>query len=94
MHKDELDQKEIVFIRVHGHVASWGKETADGATKDALNKEPTDEPMPFSDLKPLTAKYIHQSWQKEWDPRHFMRFYKSFQTNYYHFVKQGEKTHF
>ena len=23
--------------------------------------------MPFSDLKPLTAKYIHQVWQKEWD---------------------------
>ena len=23
--------------------------------------------MPFSDLKPLTAKYVHQIWQKEWD---------------------------
>ena len=23
--------------------------------------------MPFSDLKPLTAKYIHQVWQKKWD---------------------------
>ena len=23
--------------------------------------------MPFSDLKPLTAKYIHRVWQKEWD---------------------------
>ena len=23
--------------------------------------------MPFSDLKPLTAKYIHQVWQKKWN---------------------------
>ena len=22
---------------------------------------------PFSDLKPLTAKYIHQVWRREWD---------------------------
>ena len=22
---------------------------------------------PFSDIKPLTAKYIHHVWQKEWD---------------------------
>ena len=23
--------------------------------------------MPFSHLKPLTAKYVYQVWQKEWD---------------------------
>ena len=23
--------------------------------------------MPFSDLKLLTAKYVYQVWQKEWD---------------------------
>ena len=23
--------------------------------------------MPFSDLKPLTAEYVYQIWQKEWD---------------------------
>ena len=23
--------------------------------------------MPFSDLKPLTAKYVYQVWQKEWN---------------------------
>ena len=23
--------------------------------------------MPFSDLKPLMAKYVYQIWQKEWD---------------------------
>ena len=42
-----------------------GNETADRAAKEALQKEPTDDLMPFSDLKPLTAKYTHQ--QNEWD---------------------------
>ena len=23
--------------------------------------------MPFSDIKPLTAKYVYQVWRKEWD---------------------------
>ena len=35
--------------------------------KKALDKKPTTDLMPFSDLKPLTAKYVHQIWQKEWD---------------------------
>ena len=44
-----------------------GNEAADRAAKEALEKEPVDDLMPFSDLKPLTAKYIHQVRQKEWD---------------------------
>ena len=35
--------------------------------KKSLDKEPTDDLIPFSDLKPMTAEYIHQVWQKEWD---------------------------
>ena len=35
--------------------------------KKLLKKEPIDDLMPFSDLKPLTAKYLHQVWQKGWD---------------------------
>ena len=35
--------------------------------KKLLTKKPTADLMPFSDLKPLTAKYIYQVWQKEWD---------------------------
>ena len=67
LHKIEVDQKKIVFMWVRGNVAIRGNEAADRAAKEALNKEPTDDLMPFSDLKPLNAKSIHQVWQKEWD---------------------------
>ena len=50
---------------VPGHVGIWEHEAADRAAKEALYKELTDDP--FSDLKPLTARYIHQVWQKEWN---------------------------
>ena len=34
--------------------------------KKLLTKKPTADLMPFSDPKPLTAKYVYQIWQKEW----------------------------
>ena len=63
----DVDQNEIVFMWVPGHVGPWENETADRAAKDPLDKEPTDDLMPSSDMKPLTAKCIHQVWQKEWN---------------------------
>ena len=59
-HKIEVHQKEVVFIHVSGHVGICRNEAADRAAKEALENESTDELMPFSDLKPLTAKYMHQ----------------------------------
>ena len=50
-----------------GHVGIHGNEAAATAANEAVHKKPTDDLMPFSDLKSLTAKYIHQVWQKEWD---------------------------
>ena len=44
-----------------------GNEAADRAAKESLEKEPKEDLMPFSDLKPLAVKYIHSVWQKEWD---------------------------
>ena len=55
LHKIETDQKEVVFMWVPGHVGIRGKGAADTAAKEALEKETTDDLMPFSDLKPLTA---------------------------------------
>ena len=44
---------------VPGHVAIRGNEAADRAAREAFEKEPIDDLMPFLDLKPLTAKYVH-----------------------------------
>ena len=51
---------------VPGHAGIRGNEVADRTAKEALDKEPTDDLMPFSNRKPSTAIYIyiHQIWQK------------------------------
>ena len=49
---------------VPGYVGIRGNEVADTAAKKAHDEKPTADLMPFSDLKPLTAKYVHQVWQK------------------------------
>ena len=54
-------------MSVPGHVDIRGNEAADRAAKEALDKKPTANFIPFSDLKPLTAKYVYQIWKKELD---------------------------
>ena len=59
LNKIEVYQKELVFAWVLGHVSIRGNEITDRAAEEAPEEEPIDDVMPFSDLKPLTAKYIY-----------------------------------
>ena len=52
---------------VPGCAGIRGNEVADRAAKEAIDNKPTADLRPFSDLKSLTAKYVYQVWQKEWD---------------------------
>ena len=52
LHKIEIDQKGYSFMWVPEHVGIHGNEVADRAAKETLKKEPIDDLMPFSDLKP------------------------------------------
>ena len=47
LHKIEIDQKEVVFMWVPGHVGIHGNEAADTTAKESLEKEPIDFLMPF-----------------------------------------------
>ena len=71
LHKINADKKEAIFMWVPGHIGIRGNEAADRAAKEALNTEPTSGLVPFSDLKPLTSKYVCEVWQKEWDASWF-----------------------
>ena len=88
-------------MRVPGYVGIRGNETADRAAKEALDKEPTDALIFFSNPKPFTAKYKHLAYfgikngmKLSSYPIRFVRFYQSFPTNCYYFVRQGKKTRF
>ena len=59
LRKIEIDQKEVVFMWVPGHMGIRGNDAADRAAKECREKEQLyiDDLMPLSGLKPLTARY-------------------------------------
>ena len=58
----EISKEEILGDRrsMHGYIRTCFRLKRE-------NLWAIDGLMPFSDLKPLTAKCLHQVWQKEWD---------------------------
>ena len=72
------ERRDIVFIRVSGHVGIRGNSAADSAAKDALDGDISVELIPFSDLKSRTNKYILELWQSEWDEFPENKLYKIF----------------
>ena len=65
LHETDVDRKEMVVMWVPGHVGIRETWIADRAANEAPAKEPTDNLIPSSDLRPLTAKHIHHVWYKE-----------------------------
>jgi len=57
----------IIFCWLPSHVGISGNEKTDTAAKSALNKPILRIPVPYTDIKPITNKYMHDKWQQTWN---------------------------
>ena len=65
-----------------GHEGIPGNEKADKAAKSALNKPILRIPIPYTDLKPIINKYIHNKWQQTWNSQTQNKLYQIYLSNY------------
>jgi len=56
----------IIFCWLPSHIGISGNEKADEAAISALNKPILRIPIPYTDLKPIINKYVHDKWQQMW----------------------------
>ena len=68
------------FCWLPSHVGITGNEKADKAAKSALNKPILRIPIPYSDLKPIINKYIHNKWQQTWNLQTQNKLYQIYPT--------------
>jgi len=60
-------EKNITYCWIPSHIGIKGNETADYFAKQALNKDITEYPVPYTDFKEPINDFITKSWQIQWD---------------------------
>jgi len=69
-----------VFWWLPSHVGITGNEKADKAAESALKEPILRIPIPYTDLKPIINKYIHNKWQQTWNSQTQNKLYQIYPT--------------
>jgi len=72
--KFDFERFNIIFYWLPRHVGISGNEKADIAAKSALNKMILRIAIPYTDLKRIINKYIHDKWLQTWNSQTLLLF--------------------